>query len=403
VTRIALMLDVLGDRRGTAGNVRHVLEIGGELRSLGHQVVLVAHDHDPNAAFEQLADGTEIRAVNVGPVLRPTGRRAILERYRVGMRRMAALVPEVDIVNPYDWPSLRAGRLAAERLRVPMIWTRNDDTIWERALIPGRTSRGAIAATARIPRLAFGLLDLRDARRAAGIVVLSEHDRQMARTAYRRPVEVLRIGSAQAFFEPPNRARARASLGLADDEFLVLAVALLVPHRRFEDLIEALALAPDPLVRGLLVGSDHLDPEYGARLAALIRSRGLGSRLALARSSVSDRRLRELYTAADVYVFPSSRQSYGQAPLEALAAGTPVIVSSGAGVSEILAGRGGVQIVAPGRPAELAEAIAATRAAGRSGAQETADWLASTLTNRAYAEAMAAIYAEAIDRRARRM
>lgn len=403
MTRVALMLDVLGDGRGSTGNVRHLLEIGRELRALGHEPVLVGHDHDPSAAFEQLADGIELRAVNVGPVSLPVGRRAILDRYWSGMRRMAELVADVDVVNPYDWPSLRAGRLAAQRLGVPMVWTRNDDTIWERALIPERTARGQRGAAARAPRLAFGLLDLRDARAAQRIVVLSEHDAAMVRRAYGRRAEVLRIGPAPRFFDSPDHRSARQALGIPQHRFLVLAVALLVPHRRLEDLIDAAARVPGGSAHVLIVGSDHLLPAYGRELATRIEARGLTDRVTLRRESVSDPELRSLYAAADVYVFPSSRQSYGQAPLEALAAGTPVIVSAGAGVSEVLRDRPGVRVVAPRDPDALATAIGqlekAGPEAGREGAQVTREWLRRELTNAAYAHRMAELYADALAHR----
>ncbi len=399
MTRVALMLDVLGDRRGSAGNVRHLVEISRELRELGHEPVLVGHDHDPEG---ELFDGIEVRAVNIGPVQLPHGRRAILERYWSGMRRTAALVPDdVAVVNPYDWPSLRAGRLAAQRLEVPMVWTRNDDTIWERGWIPNQTARGNTALAARLPRLGFGLLDLRDAHAAERVMVLSEHDAAMVRTAYHRSAEVLRIGPATSFFDDSiDRDAVRRRLGIGEEQFLVLAVALLMPHRRFEDLLAATAQLADDSVQTLIIGAGHILPDYAEQLQAAAAAI---PRVTLRVESVSDQELRELYAAADVYVFPSSRQSYGQAPLEALAAGTPVIVSSGAGVSEALRGRGGVQIVPPGSPAAIAGAIGATREAGRAAAAPTRAWITATLTNASYAQRMASAYDEAIsEARARR-
>ncbi len=397
--RIALLLDVLGDRRGSPGNVRLILEVARELGALGHEVTLVAHDHDPEGPLD--TTGLGVRAVHVGPVRRPAGGRAILARYRTGMRRMAGLVETVDVVNAYDWPSLRAGRLAARRLRAPLVWTRNDETVWERALMPARTSRGRGRAAGRLPRLALGLLDLRDARAAAEIVVLSRHDAEMVHVAYRRSARVMPVGCAPAFFEAPDRPAARRRLGIAEGDYLVLGFAVLVAHRRFEDLIAAIAAIEDPSVVGWIGGPDHLDPGYAERLEQEIARRGMDGRIRLCRGPVSECRLRELYAAADLYVFPSLRQSYGQAPLEALAAGTPVVVSAGAGVSDVLRGRPGVSVVEPGDPAALAAAIRCARATGRAAAAATRYWLARELTNRAYAAGMADLYARVIARRSR--
>jgi glycosyltransferase involved in cell wall biosynthesis len=308
------------------------------------------------------------------------------------MKRMAALVPsDVAVVNAHDWPTLRAGALAARRLGVPHIWTRNDDALWERAVVPSRTPRGARTVLSRLMNGTLGLFDLRDVRHAHEVVVLSEFDAGMVRTAYRRPARVIRIGCAEHFYDPPDRAAARARWELSDDQFVVAALALLLPYRRFEDLIDAIALIDDRSVTGLLVGSDSYDPAYADALTARIAARGLGERVRLRRGAISESQLRDLYAAADAYVFPSSRQSYGQAPLEALAAGTPVIVSSGAGVHEILQGRAGVEVVPPADPVRLADAIARSRALPRSRAEPTREWLRSNLNNASYAREFSAL------------
>jgi glycosyltransferase involved in cell wall biosynthesis len=185
---------------------------------------------------------------------------------------------------------------------------------------------------------------------------------------------------------------------VADDTFLAVGAAILFPHRRFEDMIEAIALlADEPRIEALIIGSDHGDRAYSDRLSALIEERGVGERVSLPRRSVSEAELRDAYAAADVFVFPNQRQTWGLAPLEALAAGTPAIVSSGAGVHEILLDRPGVRIVPPEQPAAIADALRAASAADdRAAAGPTRDWLRSELTNDRYAEKMAGLYERAI-------
>jgi glycosyltransferase involved in cell wall biosynthesis len=400
--RVALVYDMIGGPGGGGGIARAILELAQGLRNRGHHVVVVCHDFAPSGEFEQLTDDLDIQAVRPGVAEVPSGGRSIIARYWRGMRHLADCVPDVDVVHAHNLPALRAGRLAAGRLGVPLVWTRYDDTVWERGVIPQMTSRGVVPAVKRAGRIAFGLFDIRSVRRADEIVVLSDFDGSMVQRAYRRRAHVIRSGPTDAFFDrSEGRAKTRRALGVGDQDFLVLGFALLVPHRRFEDLIEAAAiLRSEPRLRVLILGSDSYAPEYGAQLAELIRARGLEERITLDRRSVTDAELREIYAAADLYVFPPSRQSYGLAPLEAIASGTPVVVSRGAGVHEILEGKAGVAVVPSRRPDEIAAAIQAARTSSdEPGLERTRSWIRRELSSDACTRSTEAVLERALQSR----
>ena len=64
------------------------------------------------------------------------------------------------------------------------------------------------------------------------------------------------------------------------------------------------------------------------------------------------------YAAADIYVGPSLEDAFGLPPLEAMACGLPVIVSSRAGVSELITdGVDGIVLQDPNNIADLAKVI----------------------------------------------
>ncbi len=90
------------------------------------------------------------------------------------------------------------------------------------------------------------------------------------------------------------------------------------------------------------------------------------------RRSVSDAEMKDTLVAADVFVILSQRYAWGLAPLEAIASGTPVILTPGAGVYDILAGRPGVQVVPAEDPRATADAIRRWRSGeGREGLEST--------------------------------
>lgn len=396
MARIALVHDHIGGKAGGGGGVRLMVELAAGLERLGHRVTLVCHDFEPGAEFAPVADALEVRSVATGKADVLRGRAEFMVRYSAGMRRVAKLVPpDVDVVNAHESPGLAAGRLAAARLRVPLVWTRNDETIFERAAVPEHTIVSDRRLVPRLVRGVAGLPELRDARRAAAIVVLSHAQMRMVERSYRRPAEVVPMGPPEHFFDAPDRTEARRRLGVDDAAFLCVGVGILYPHRRFEDLIEAVArIGSERRLQALIVGSDHGDPAYADRLAALIREHRLDDRVTLPRRNVTDDELKDAYAAADVFVFPNQRQTWGLAPLEAIASGTPVILSRGAGVHEVLAGRPGVVSVPPESPAAIADALAAAMR-GRDRRQAlapTREWIRRELSRDAYAKRMSAIY-----------
>jgi glycosyltransferase involved in cell wall biosynthesis len=72
---------------------------------------------------------------------------------------------------------------------------------------------------------------------------------------------------------------------------------------------------------------------------------------------VGDPEKRALYRNASVFAFPSFYEGFGLPPLEAMAAGTPVVASFAASLGEVV-GEAGL-LVDPYRPSELADALKA--------------------------------------------
>ncbi|MHB8491053.1 MAG: glycosyltransferase family 4 protein [Solirubrobacteraceae bacterium] len=396
---IALVNHHVGGSAGGGGGVRLMLELGTGLVRRGHRVTVACHAFQAGSEFSYAADQLEIRSVRHGAFELPSSNRALARRFWLDMPKVARLVPlDADVVNAHDWLALRPGRIAASRLSVPLVWTRNNESLWERAIVPRMSITGERSLPSRLAQAALTWPDLLDARRASAIVVLSAQQVHMVRRSYRRDALIVPVGPPAHFFEPPDRLEARARLGIPDDAFLVVGMGTLVEHRHFEDLIDATALlAGDPHLHTLIAGSDHEDPAYADRLAAQIAARDLTSRVTLPRASLSDAELKDTYAAADIFVILSQRYAWGLAPLEALASGTPVILTPGAGVYDILAGRSGVQAVAAHSPQTIADAIRHWRSGeGRQGLEATRAWLREEYAFDSYVARMEQVYADVV-------
>jgi glycosyltransferase involved in cell wall biosynthesis len=401
---ITLVNHHVGGKAGGGGGVRLMLELGSGLLRRGHRVTVACHDFLAGSEFSYAADRLEIRSVRRGAFELPVDNRALARRFWLDMPKVARLVPTgTNVINAHDWLALRPGRIAARRLSVPLVWTRNNESLWERAIVPQMTITGERSLPRRVLQAALTWPDLLDARRTSAIAVLSAQQVEMVRRSYHKDALVVPIGPPAHFFDPPDRAAARARLGIPHEAFLVVGAGTLVEHRQFEDLVEAISLlADDPHVHALIAGSDHEDPAYADRLAALISARDLTGRVSLPRSSLPDAELKDTYAAADVFVILSERYAWGLAPLEALASGTPVILTPGAGVYDILGGRPGVQVVPTRDPAAIAHAIQLWRSGeGREGLESTRIWLREEYALDSYVARMEQIYADVVgpDRR----
>jgi glycosyltransferase involved in cell wall biosynthesis len=177
------------------------------------------------------------------------------------------------------------------------------------------------------------------------------------RFPFETPERVIVVPNAVPAHRPGvDREAVRRQLGLASDEFLLLAAGRVEPQKGARDLVEALArLDRDGVeARALLAG--EIDPREADRIRRLAERRRVGWRLKLLGRRDD---LPELMAAADLLVHPSWYEAAPRVVLEAMAAGLPVIATSVGGVPEILDGCG---VLVPERdPDALARAIAALR------------------------------------------
>lgn len=172
-------------------------------------------------------------------------------------------------------------------------------------------------------------------------------------------------------YRPVPAPDARARLGLAADERVLLFVGALIPRKDPASLLEAVAVLRDRgrAVRALVVGEG---PELES-LRRLACERGIEGAVRFEGVRPAEE-LSDYYSAADLFVFPSRMESFGLVYLEALLCGRPVVGCAEV-LDEILPGDGFGTTSPPGDPAALADAV--ERSLAR-------DWDASEM--RRYAE-----------------
>lgn len=350
--RVALITETfLPNVNGVVTTLCRLLE---HLRDHGHEALLIA----PEGSVASYA-GAEIiplRGVPLPsyPELRLTppqpGLTAQLRRFRP------------DVVHLAGTMALGvAGRHAARQLGVPLVGAYHTD-------FPAYTAHYGLGflrdLAYRYLRWVHNSCALTLCPSLATLADLREH-------GFRR-LRLWGRGVDTARFHPRHRSAAwRESVGARPGERVLLYVGRLAPEKRLDLLAELLPTLPE--TRLVLVGDGPARPALEQRL---------GRERAHFAGYLRGDDLATAYASADLFVFPSDTETFGQVVQEAMASGLPVVAARAGGAIDLVGDGETGALFTPGSVAELrAQTIwllgnpddrAALGAAGRAAAERRA-------------------------------
>lgn len=206
---------------------------------------------------------------------------------------------------------------------------------------------------------AFYHLAVRSLRRADAILAISDYTKRTLVERVGLPpdrIHVTPLGVDAEWFRPqPVSADFYARYGLCADTPYVLYVGSEDPRKNLPVLLHALVQARQhvPELELLKVGSAHHQAERG-KLRALADELGITHAVHFV-EGVSDLDLPQFYCAAKVFALPSLYEGFGLPVLEAMACGTPAVISNRTSLPEV-GGDCALQVDVT-RGDELAEAL----------------------------------------------
>lgn len=217
-----------------------------------------------------------------------------------------------------------------------------------------------VRAKAALERLVY--------QRATRFIVLSSAFRTALVDRYDVATDRVRIvpGGVEVdrFDTDLSRRTARERLSWPTDRPIVLSVRRLVRRTGLPRLVDAIGYVRDrvPEIQLYVAGKGPLREE----LARQIRDQGLSDHAELL-GFVPDAELPLAYRAADLSVVPTvSHEGFGLVVVESLAAGTPTLVTPVGGLPEIVSDLSEDLLLPDGRPATIADRIAAIFTGSRS-------------------------------------
>ncbi|MCL5996017.1 MAG: glycosyltransferase [Chloroflexi bacterium] len=162
-------------------------------------------------------------------------------------------------------------------------------------------------------------------------------------------IRIVPPGVDTSRFHPIEQSYAKSVIGIPQDQRMVLFAGRIEPLKGVDTLFRAMAILRDragqsqQFTRNVCVAVIGGDPsERGlrendemARLYALRDELGLNDLITFLGARDQDT-LQFYYAAADCLVMPSHYESFGMVALEAMACGTPVVVSDVGGLSQLV-------------------------------------------------------------------
>lgn len=113
------------------------------------------------------------------------------------------------------------------------------------------------------------------------------------------------------------------------EKYILLFVSRLAPEKNLDTLQRVMWKLPEELkreIRWLVVGDGPAMPHFQENLPPNVTFTGYKQGIELA----------ELYATADLFIFPSATETFGNVALESLASGTPVIAANAGGLTDVI-------------------------------------------------------------------
>ena len=179
---------------------------------------------------------------------------------------------------------------------------------------------------------------LRAAEKASALLAVSEalKSDMIALGMDGKKITVHYTGLDQERFAPVDRAAAKDELGVSGPLFI--SAGALIPRKNQDLAIRAMTSFPDATL--MLAGKGEEEENYRALATQL----GVSDRIRFL-GSIAHEQLAYLTAAADISILVSKSEGLANAWVEALACGTPVIISEAGGARELLSSSSAGRIV----------------------------------------------------------
>ena len=357
-------------RADTGGQIVFVIELSKALVKFGYKVDILTRKFEDFEQIEQLNEDVRIVRIPCG------GSHFIPKEYLVEylpelvdgfVKYCLANHLKYDFIDSHYWDAGFVGMKLASIFNIPHIFTPHSLGIWKEM----RMKQAAAEEGVEIDevdferRLNFKQRNTTEKEIMEGVnrvVATTPEQKKLMHEKYEIPVEKIAIITPGFFPEKYHKINRRSLSGVIEKYELparfVFAVGRITPYKGYDLLINAFKYVAEELPEVKLVLA------IGSREPTEVEKRNEFSRLAeslgLANHTIFFGYVEELeafYNATEVLVMPSTYEPFGMVAIEAMACGTPAVVTERGGLRDFLVDGQDALVVDPLDTQALAAAI----------------------------------------------
>lgn len=323
----------------TGGQVVYVLELAKKLAQLGHKVDIYTRRFEDQPEFDEVDANVRIIRIPCGGrdfIPKEYLHRHLNEWNEKALRYIRREGLSYLFVNSHYWDAGVAGQRLSEALNIPHIHTPHSLGLWKKRQMetdyPERADRFETEFNFK-ERIQHELIVYRSCQL---VIATTPIQLDMLLEDYglnRNRVHMIPPGYDDNRFYPvseSSRQMIRQRLGFEGK--VVLALGRLATNKGYDLLIDGFSVlasrVPEARLR-LALGGENLDPQEQGILDGLkakVADLGLTDRVDFS-GFIPDEELPDYYRAADLFVLSSRYEPFGMTAIEAMASGTPTIVT----------------------------------------------------------------------------
>ena len=332
----------------TGGQVVYVLELSKKLAQLGYEVDIWTRRFEGQPKVEPVQDRVRILRVPCGGldfIAKEYLCRSLDEWSENALRWIRTEGLHYAFINSHYWDAGVAARCLCKRLEVFHVHTPHSLGFWKQRQMLTDYPEGA-AQFERTYNFSERNQTEREIYREADLVVATTPDQvDLLKGHYDVPQQKIRMippgYDDTRFYAVGGSTRELLRQKFGFEGKVVLSLGRIARNKGYDLLIRAFAevAARDDEARlYLAIGGERLEPAEAKILEScqtLVETLGLGPRVVFS-GFVQDADMADLYRAADVFVLCSRYEPFGMTAVEAMACGTPVVVTTHGGLFRVL-------------------------------------------------------------------